>query len=313
MKFKKIVTIGIRAESLDTEYWAKIDARADKRVSLPKDSSEISTALADADCLLVAFGTPVTDAMIDAAANLRYIGVLATAYGRVDVERAKASGIRVSNIPGYSTEAVAEFSIAAILESVRNLEEGKRRGRAGEYSEVGLTAREIKGSVFGVIGLGSIGRRVAEIAHGFGADVRYWSREQKDAPFQYQDADTLIAEADFLSLNLAQTRETERFLNTKRVQSLKSGVVVVTTVPMELVDVDALIERLAVGDITFILDHADEVTKEKMAILSQCKNCIIYPPIAYITTEARVAKQKIFLENMENFLKGSPMNRANEV
>ena len=249
--------------------------------------------------------------MINVAQNLKYIGPLATAYGKIDIISAKQKGIVVPNLTDYSTESVAEFSIAAILENIRQLEEGKKRGRDGNYSEAGLGAREIKNSVFGVIGLGSIGKRVAEIANGFGANMRYWSRQKKDAPFTYQDADALIAESDFISLNLAQTPETEGFLNKKRIQSLKSGAIVINTAPMELVDINALTERLAVGDITFIIDHSDEVSKEIMIKLSQFNNCIIYPPIAYITDEARIIKQKMFVENIENFLKGSPTNRVN--
>jgi len=162
-----------------------------------------------------------------------------------------------------------------------------------------------------VIGLGSIGQRVAEIAGGFGADVRYWSRHKKNVPFQYQDIDALIAEADFISLNLAQTPETEKFFNKKRIQSIKSGAVVISTVPMELVDAGALAARLAVGDITFIFDHSDETSPETMLRLSQFKNCVVYPPMAYITAEARIAKQKIFVENIKEFLNGSPMNQVN--
>lgn len=311
MKFKKILMIGIGVASLDREYWEKLDALADRRVELPKESPEINKELADTDCVLVAFGIPVTKEMIDSAPSLKYIGVLATAYGKIDITHAKEKSIPVSNLAGYSTESVAEFAIAAILESIRQLEEGKQRGRSGDYSIDGLKAREIKDSVFGVIGLGNIGRRVAEIASGFGADVRYWSRQKKEVPFKYQDADALIAEADFISLNLAQTPETEKFLNKKRIQSIKSGTVVISTIPMEVVDADALIERLAVGDITFILDHSDETPREIISKLSQFNNCVIYPPMAFITAEARIAKQAIFIENMENFLKGSPTNQVN--
>ncbi len=310
MKFKKILTIGIGTR-LDSEYWGKLDAVADKRVDLAKDNSDVSKELADADCLLVAFGVSVTKAMIDVAPTLKYIGVLATAYGKIDTTYAKGKNIPVCNLAGYSTEAVAEFSIAVILENIRQLEEGKRRGRAGNYSEAGLTAREIKGSVFGVIGLGRIGNRVAEIAQGFGAEVRYWSRNKKNVPFTYQDADALIAEADFLSFHLAQTPETKNFLNAKRIQSMKGGAVVLSTVPMEPVDTDALVKRLAVGDITFIFDHSDETPKEIMVQLTQFKNCIIYPPMAYITDEAKAEKQKIFLANIESFLNGSPTNQVN--
>ncbi len=311
MKFKKILTVGINESSLDSEYWEKIDVLADTRVGLSKDSPDIHKELVDTDCLLVLFGIPVTREMIDLAPNLQYIGVLATAYGKIDTLYAKEKSIPVCNVAGYSTEAVAEFSLAAILENIRELEVGKQRGRAGNYSEDGLEAREIRKSIFGVIGLGSIGRRVAEIAHGFGADVRYWSRQEKDTPFKYQDADTLIAQADFISLNLAQTPETENFFDKKRIQSIKSGALVVSTVPMELVDMDALAERLAVGDITFISDHFDEMHNDSVVKLSTFKNCVIYPPMAYITNEARIAKQKTFVENIENFLNGVPTNRVN--
>jgi len=311
MVFKKVLLINIQESALDKKYWDKIDSLTSSKVFLKKDSPEIMQELKDADCLLVAFSIPVTKEMIDAAPKLKLICVLATAYGKIDINYAKEKGIVVSNVAGYSTEAVAEFSIATILENIRQLEEGKKRGHAGNYDEEGLKAREIKGGIFGVIGLGSIGKRVAEIANGFGADVRYWSRQKKDVPFKYQDVDTLIAEADFLSLNLAQTPDTENFLNKKRLRSIKKGAVVLNTVPMELVDIDALVERLSVGDITFILDHSDETPKEVMNKLSQFKNCIIYPPMAYITAEARIAKQKIFTENIENFLKGKPTNVVN--
>jgi phosphoglycerate dehydrogenase-like enzyme len=311
MKFQKILTVGISDASLDKEYWAEIDELADVRVGLSKDSSDILKEIADTDCVLVAFGVPVTAEMIAAAPQLKYIGVLATAYGKIDIESAKQKNIPVSNIAGYSTEAVAEFSIAVILEHMRQLEVGKERGRSGSYTEEGLTARELKGSVFGVIGLGSIGNRVAELASAFGADVRYWSRQKKDVPFTYQDVDAMIAEADYISLNIAQTPETEKFLNKERLHSIKRGAVVLNTVPMECVDVDALMVRLAVGDITFIFDHSDEVSAEVMKQLSRFKNCIVYPPMAYITDEARAAKQRIFVENIQNFQKGTPTNKVN--
>lgn len=311
MKFNKALLININESALDASHWQQLDELVERKVSLLKEDPGIQRELADADCLLLGFGVPVTKEMVDRASSLKYIGILATAYGKVDANYTKEKGIPVSNLGGYSTEAVAEFSIAAIFETIRQLEEGKQRGRGGNYSEVGLHAKEIKGKVFGVIGLGSIGKRVAELANGLGAEVRYWSRKKKDVPFAYQDADTLISESDYLSINLAQTPETEKFLNKKRLQGLKKGAVVIHTVPMELVDIDALVERLQQGDITFILDHSDETPKEDMDKLSRYANCIIYPPMAYITEEAQLAKQEMFVENMRAYLQGSPKNVVN--
>ena len=80
---------------------------------------------------------------------------------------------------------------------------------------------------------------------------------------------------------------------------------------MELVDIAGLEKRLKKNDITFILDHSDEMAVEDLKKLSARENCIIYPPIAYVSVEARTAKQEIFVENMENFLKGAAANKIN--
>lgn len=315
MKFQKILTIGINKFALDSIYWQKIEALTEKIVSCDKDSPEIKDELVDTDCLLTGFGIVVNKEMMDSAPNLKYIGVLATAYGKVDVDCAKSKGISVCNIPGYATEAVAEFVFAVILDHIREIERGKKQAREGNYSEDGFSAVEIKNKVFGILGLGRIGSRVAEISLGFGADVRYWNidrrKEYEIKGLKYEDADDLIPKCDFLSLHFAQVKDTENFLNKGRIQKIKKGAIVINTAPMELVDIDALAERLGKGDITFILDHSDEMSPENINKLSKFKNCIIYPPIAYITKEARIAKQEIFVENIENFLKGSPANQVN--
>ncbi len=317
MKFKKILILGIGQDSLTKETWKKIDRLTEKKVLLPADSKEVSKHLPTTDCLLVSLGVTVDKGMIDRASNLKYIGALSTGYGRIDDAYAAKKGIVVCNIPGYSTEAVAEFAFAIILEHIREIERGKKQAREGNYSEsTFFEVYEIKSKIFGVIGLGQIGSRIAEIAHdGFGADTRYWSRTRKKEferkGIKCQKIEVLIKESDFLSLNLAYNKETEHFLNSERIKLIKPGAVVINLAPMELVDVDALEERLKVGDITFILDHSDELSPADAKRLSKYKNCIIYPPIAYTTKEATAAKQEIFVQNIESFLKGKTINRVN--
>lgn len=315
MKFKKILTIGIKKFALDSIYWQRIETFAEKIVNCDKDSPEIKGELVETDCLLAGFGVVVNREIIDSAPNLKYIGVLATAYGKVDVDYARSKGISVCNIPGYATESVAEFVFGIILENIREIEKGKKQAREGNYSEAGFSAVEIKNKIFGILGLGRIGSRVAEIALGFGADVRYWNKDRRKEfeikGIKYEDADSLISKCDFLSLHFAQVKDTEKFLNKERIQKIKKGAVAINTAPMELVDIDALTERLSKGDITFILDHSDEMSPENINKLSQFKNCIIYPPIAYITGEARILKQEIFVGNIESFLKGSQTNQVN--
>lgn len=316
MKFKKILVYNIdKATNLDFPSWKKIESLGSKIVFVAKDDPNLRKELGDTDCVLINFGTEFGKAEVDSAPHLKYIGVIATAFGKIDVVYAKKKEIIVSNLKGYSTESVAEFILAAILEHVRGLEEGKRRGRAGNYSEAGISALEIKDKIFGIVGLGTIGQRVAEIALGFGADVRYWSRNRKKSienkGVKYEQFDGLISKADIISINLAQTKETERIVSKSVFKKLKRGTIVINTAPMELIDIDGLAKRLKDKDITFILDHSDEMTAEDLSKFSRYPNCIIYPPIAYVSKEATENKKRIFIENIEAFLKGKPINVVN--
>lgn len=314
MKFKKALIINISEDKLDPIYWGKLDKLVGNRVHLSKDSPQILKELPDTDCILTGFQIDVGRKEIDATPNLKYVSVLATAYGKIDTDYAKKKGIIVSNVPGYATESVAEFVFAVILDKIREISKAKERGSKGDYSEVGLKATEIKDKIFAVIGLGRIGKRVTEIAKGFGADVRYWSEHRKKdlekKSIKYQDADSLISQADIISLHLAETPQTKHFLNKKRINSIRLGSLIVSTVPNEITDLVALENRLKKGDITFIMDHADELDPKDASILSKYKNCIIYPPIGYISDEARIAKQEIFIGNMKGFLNGKPQNVA---
>ncbi|MBI2545192.1 MAG: hypothetical protein HYW22_01160 [Candidatus Aenigmarchaeota archaeon] len=315
MTFNKILLVNIKETDLDKKYWDKIDSVSKKKVFLPKDSPQIIQELKDTDCLLVGFAIPVTKEHIDSAPNLKYIGTLAVAYHKIDIQYAKKKGIPVTNIAGYCTESVAEFIITAILNEIRQLDEGKERSRNKNYDFVGMSASEIKGKVFGIFGLGNIGTRTAELAQGFGADVRYWNRTRKKdyeaKGIKYEDKSVLLKNADFISINFAHTPETDKFLDEDAFSKIKSGAIVVNTVPMETTDLVALENRLKKNDMIFILDHSDEMKQEELNILHKYKNCIIYPPIAFISKEARVNKQNLFVENIENFLKGKPTNVVN--
>ncbi len=246
---------------------------------------------------------------------LKYIGLLATGFGTVDITYAKSKGITVCNIPGYSTESVAEFVFGLILEHIRDLEKAKLVGRQGDFSGNGFSAYEIKGKQFGIVGLGRIGSRVAEIALVFGAKVSYWSKNRKKdmekKGVKYESIDILIKKCDFLSLHLSKAKETVGILSKRRINSIKKGAVVINVAPMELIDLSALANRLKKGDMTFIFDHPDEMEKKDIEKLSKNKNCIVYPPVGFITSEATALKKEIFVLNIENFLKGKSSNQVN--
>ena len=305
MKFKKILVTGFDKSALDEQVWKKIQIFTDAVVFEPQP---------DVDCLFSKFNK-IDKSTIDSFPHLKYIGVMATGYATVDYEYAKTKNITVCNIPGYCTESVAEYVLGLILENLRSLEKAKLAGRNGDYSGDGFTATEIKGKQFGIIGLGRIGARVAELASAFGAHVVYWSRERKTEietkSIVYQPIDSFISTCDFLSLHVNRTKDTEGILNKMRIESLKKGVIVVNVSPMELVDLTALKERLPKDDMTFIFDHPDEMDAKEVQKLAKNPNCIVYPPIGFVTREARVVKQEIFVSNLESFLNDKPKNKVN--
>lgn len=307
---------GFDKSALGDKEWKRLDKLANQVVLLSKDSPDFYRHLETSDCLLVRLGATIDKEMIDKAPKLKYIGMFGTGYGRIDTKYAAKKGIAVCNIAGYSTEGVAELAIALILEHIRELFRAKSQARKGDYSEATFGGYELKDKKFGVIGLGRIGGRIAEIAkEGFGADVCYWSRTRKKdfekQGIHYQEIDRLLKESDLLSLNLAYNSETKEFLNEKRIMLIKPGAIVINLAPMELVDIRGLEKRLKKEDIAFILDHSDELAPEQAKALSKYKNCVMYPPIGYITKEATSAKLVMFVDNLENFLTGKPTNKVN--
>ncbi len=313
--FDKMLFLNFEKANLKPEFWRRIDKITKQKVLLNADALDINKYLKDTDCLLLKLGMGADKALIDKMPKLKYIGMFGTGFGRIDTAYAKKRGITVCNIAGYATEGVAEFVFAALLEHTREITRAKIQAQVSNFSEASYTGTEIKGKTFGVIGLGRIGHRVAELASkGFGAHVLYWSHKgKKDAEkagIRYTNVDTLLKTSDIISLHMSYNPETKDFLNTKRIAMIKPGAIVINTAPMELVDIEALEKKLKKGDFTFILDHSDELDPVVAKRLSKFDNCILYPPIAYTTREATNLKQEIFVSNLENFLKGNPTNKV---
>lgn len=314
--FTKMLFLNFEKCNLKPEYWKRVDSITKQKVLLKADDPEVNKHLKNTDCLLLRLGMGADRALIDTMPRLKYIGMYGTGFGRIDTTYAQKKGVTVCNVAGYATEGVAEFVFAALLEHLREITRAKIQAAASKYSEASYTGTEIKGKTVGIIGLGRIGQRVAEVASkGFGANVIYWSNKQKKTAeregVKYTEIGKLLKTSDIISLHMSFNPQTKGFLNAKRTAMIKPGAMVINTAPMELVDIGALEKRLEKDDITFILDHSDELDPVVAKRLSKYNNCILYPPIAYTTREATNLKQKIFVSNLENFLKGKPTNKVN--
>lgn len=311
MKLHKILCLDYTGQELEQGYWQELDNLASERVVTSED--EIAKH-AEADALLVKLGAKVGKDLIDRLPNLKYIGMLGTGYGGIDTAYAASKGITVSNIADYATEGVAEFTFGILLEYLRDIAKARSQAKAGNYSD-DFTGGEIKGKKFGVIGLGDIGTRTAQLAKAFGADVYYWSRNRKEDAEQngikYCELVELIANSDIITLNLALNHETEGIINAELINSVKRHAIFINPSPMELIDFNALLERLKKNDIAFMLDHSDEMTEEQLKALQSLDNAIVYPAIAYLTREAGQLKKRIYIDNIKNYLAAKPTNKVN--
>ena len=313
MKLNKIVCLGFNGSELEDNYWQELGSLVGLHV-LVASEAELDKHT-DADGLFVKLGAKVGKDLMDKLPNLKYIGMLGTGYGGVDTVYAASKDITVTNIADYATEGVSEFTFGILIEWCRGVSRALGLAWDGVYEDDAHPGMEIKGKKFGVIGLGNIGKRTAELAQAFGCDVSYWSRERKqDAEakgIKYQELDDLLAKSDIITLNLALNPETEGIINSDRLQKIKNDAILINVSPMELIDFDPLVARLKQDDIVFMLDHSDEMTEEQLTALKSFSRCKVYPAIAYLTREASQLKKRIYIDNVKNYLEGSPSNKVN--
>ncbi|MGF6885824.1 lactate dehydrogenase-like 2-hydroxyacid dehydrogenase [Nocardia sp. GAS34] len=296
VSFGKIVIVGGVEAVLDAEHRAELDAFATTVVTVPRGSDPVGE-LADAEAVVLAFAVPFGRKEIDAAPRLRHLQVASTAFDVVDVDYARARGITVRTLPDYTTEPVAQFVLATMLEQASGLPEGRRLRSEGNLFPLAYPARQFRGSRVAVVGLGTIGTRVAHMAQGLGAEVHYWSRHRKDtSDFHYQELDALLAEADFVSVNLALTDQTRNILHADRIATIPTGTVLVCTAPLALLDLAALRERTNTGELRAILNHA---TAETISYFEDSPG-FIYPPVVYLSPQSHLTMQNQILNGLRS-------------
>ena len=278
---------------------------------------EIAGRAADADIVLT--NKVVMDReMMALLPRLKYIGVLATGYNVVDIEAAREKDIIVTNVPAYSTESVTQTVFAHLLTVTNRTEhyaEQNRQGRWAEnrdfcYWDTELT--ELAGKTMGIVGLGHIGRRVAEIALAFGMQVKAMtSKKAEELPAGIQKADlqSLLASSDVVSLHCPLTEGTRHLIHRETLRLMKPSAILINTGRGPLVDDEALAEALNEGRLRAYC--ADVVTEEPPKAdhpLLHAPNAFITPHIAWATVEARKRLLQTAIGNVEAFVNGHPVN-----
>lgn len=258
--------------------------------------------------------------IMDQLPDLKYIGVLATGTNVVDLDYARQRGICVTNIPGYSTDSVVQHILAFMLHfssmvSIHN--DAVHKGdwvNSKDFCFTLGTLNELSGSTLGIIGLGTIGRKLAKVADALGMKIvaaHQSSMNRLELPFEVEwlPVDEVFARSDFLSLNCPLTPETDKVVNVPRLQKMKSSAVVINTGRGHLVDEQALADALNNGTIAGAgLDVLSTEPPSADNPLLGAKNCVITPHIAWSSMEARSRLIAIAANNLSSFTAKIPKN-----
>jgi len=243
--------------------------------------------------------------VISSAPKLKMICVAATGYEWVDLNETKKRGIIVSNSPDYSTEAVAEHAIGLLLHSIRKASEAEREIVNGKWTPIKFKGKELRGKTLGIIGYGSIGKRIAEIAKkGFNMKILYINTQSSRTSFE-----KLLKDSDFISINTPLTKKTKGMISKKEFNLMKKGVSIVNTGRGAVIDEILLINNLKSGKIFAAgIDVFSEEPIEKKHPFFKNPNVTITPHIGFNTEEAEYRLSQIIVDNIKNFVEGHPIH-----
>ncbi|MCQ2445189.1 MAG: hypothetical protein MJ061_06885 [Mailhella sp.] len=275
------------------------------------DAAKLVEQAKDADVMILA-NMPMPADVIRACGSLKFIDVAFTGVDHVGLDAARERGIAVSNASGYSNQAVAELVIGMVLSLARNVRQVEDRCRSGK-DKTGLVGWEIKGKTVGIIGLGSIGSRTAELFHAFGADVLAQSRtKHADAPewIEQVSQEELLRRSDIVVLHCPLNDSTRGLINAEKLAMMKPTAMLVNVARGPVVNAQALADALNSGTIAAAaIDVFDaEPPLKPSEPLLNCKNCLVTPHVAFATEQSMSLRAEIVFDNLASWMAGAQKN-----
>ncbi len=264
--------------------------------------------------------TIIDKALIDAAPQLKYVGLFATGYNNVDTAYAKQRGITVCNAGSYSTNAVAQQTFAYILAHFSSVDKYSALVKNGDwissptFSMLCCPTDELYGKTIGIIGYGSIGQKVAEIAKAFDMNVLVYTRTIKeDNTVKFVSFDELLKNSDIVSAHCPLTDQNAKMFNSDAFSKMKKTALFINTARGGLVDETALYNALVNGEISAAA--VDVLTIEPMSkdcVLKDAPNLTITPHTAWAPLSTRKRLLDIVFDNLLSFKNGNPKNVVNK-
>jgi D-3-phosphoglycerate dehydrogenase len=267
---------------------------------------------------LVADVMMTTAKVIDRLPNLRVISFAGTGvWDRVDVPYATTRGVAVCNVLGWGNDTMAEFTFALLLAVARKLFTADAVAREREWKVQECHGLELHGKTLGLVGLGNIGQRVAEIAEGFGLNVLCYTQHPEaprktKARVEFVSLDELLQRSQFLSLHAGLTDKTRGMIGARELNLLPPGAIVINTARGPLMDTDALVGALKSGRLRGAgLDVFDQEPLPEHHPLKELANVVLTPHAAGLTDTAAYNLFARSLANMDAFAAGDPVNVVN--
>lgn len=295
--------------------WAPIEALGETAIYPTTRREEIVSRAAGCE-VIVDNKVPITREVLRELPDLKLIALLATGYNIIDTDACREYGVKVANVPAYSTSLVAQHTFALLLEHYHNVGLHSRSVHDGEwdFSKNFCFWKEplfeCAGKTFGIFGFGSIGKRVAEIARAFEMEVIACSRRPFTHPFVRQvDYDTLLRQSDVLSFHCPLTDATRGVLNAEAIEKMKPTAIVLNTSRGPVLDEEALADALNRGRIAGA--GVDVLSTEPPAPdnpLLTARNCFITPHTAWAARETRERLVAEVAENIRSNLAGVDRN-----
>jgi glyoxylate reductase len=279
-------------------------------LDLLRERFDVATGLANVAgaAAIVADPTVSVDAeLLDAAGSeLRVVANFAVGYDNVDLEACRERGVVVTNTPDVLTNATAELAVALMLAAARRLGEAERIVRCREWrgwEPEQLLGRELAGATVGIVGLGRIGSRVADLLEGFSPRLLHSSRRQRPGA-ERRELEELVAESDFVTIHLPLTEGTRHLVGARLLARFKPGSILVNTARGGLVDTQALVQALRRGPLAAagldVYEHEPELPRE----LIELENVVLAPHIGSATRSARDGMARLVAENVIAVLEG---------
>lgn len=280
--------------------------------TLWRDTSRLYALLEEAEALIVRNQTQVNAQLLEAAPRLLVVGRLGVGLDNIDLAAARTRGITVTAGRNANAVAVAEYVLAAMLHSARDLAAANASVRAGGWDRAHFGGTELWGRTLGLIGVGEIGRRVAKRAQAFGMTVI--GHDPQVGPYDFapieQDIsllplDDVLARADVISLHVPLIPSTRHLINTERLAKMQSHAILINTSRGGIIDEAALLDALTTGRLRHaVLDVREVEPPPEDDPLRSCDAALLTPHIAGLTAEAQERVVRLVINDVLHVLAG---------